>query len=236
MPTNQYKVLAIIPARAGSKGVVGKNKRKLAGIPLIEYSIRQAISAQCVTDVCVSSDDQEILRLCEEYPIHIVNRPAEIARDDSSVVDACKHAINQLKKAHNSTDFKAIVLLQPTSPFRTSEDIDSAIEKFKQNSNIPLCSVSQCEDAHPARMYSMEGGCLISLFPDLARKRRQELPAIFHRNGALYIFSQAHLDSGELIAGKMQPYVMPPEKSINIDTELDFALAELVLQRMNGIG
>ncbi len=222
------QVLALIPARAGSKGVVGKNKRLLGGKPLIVYSVDCAIESEVVTHVAISTDDSDIIALYEDISgVRVIRRPEEMATDKSSVIDAIVHALEVLKE--KGLSFGCIVLLQPTSPFRKPTDIDKAVEKYWANSHQPLCSVCECGDYHPARMYDIKQNTLNSLHPELSSIRRQDLPPVYHRNGAMYIFSEKQLREGGVIHENMTPYVMPEIQSINIDTELDFRLAELVV-------
>lgn len=218
------ETIAIIPARGGSKGVPGKNKRLVAGRPLIAYSIAAAHAANAVDRVVVSTDDPEIASIAREEGAELVERPAGYSKDDSPVIDAVIHALNSLGIVAPG----AIVLLQPTSPLRTSEDIDRSVSLFKAH-QTPVCSVYRAEDAHPARMYWIKNERLHALMPELAALRRQDLPPVFHRNGAIYVFGPAQLEQREIITDDMIAYEMPTASSINIDTELDLMLLEAVL-------
>jgi CMP-N-acetylneuraminic acid synthetase len=123
-----------------------------------------------------------------------------------------------------------IVLLQPTAPMRQPHDIDEAVRLFFSHDRVPVCSVVRCEDNHPARMYRLSpDGVLIPLFPELSQLRRQDLPPVFHRNGALYVFGQRELESGEIVGQHMLAYEMPASRSLNVDTELDMKVLEAVM-------
>lgn len=221
------RAVAIIPARGGSKGVPGKNKRHVCGRPLIHYTLDAARAATKVEKIFVTTDDPDIAEICTEFDaIEVIRRPADIAQDDSPVIEAVRHALQ-------AEEMDAIILLQPTSPFRTGADIDAAISLFRANGMTPVCSVCQVEDAHPARMYRIEDGHLISLMPELAELRRQELPPVYHRNGAIYVFGQRELERGQIIVDQMIPYVMGHEASVNIDTEIDLLLLEAILRKQN---
>ena len=222
-------VLALIPARGGSKGVPGKNKRIVGGKPLIFYTIDEAIASSRVTHVAVTTDDSDIVSLAEEIGILVIQRPSDIAGDTSPVIDAVRHALEELRQKQQ-LEFDAIVLLQPTSPLRSAEDIDNVISLFFEGELNPVCSVYQCDDNHPARMYTIENGKLASLMPELSSVRRQDLPPVYHRNGVAYVFGQREVESGEIISSYMTPYVMPIESAINIDNELDFALLENIIE------
>lgn len=221
------KVLALIPARGGSKGVHRKNVRLVAGKPLIAHTIVQALEAGTVDDVVVSSDDEEILGVAEAYGAVPLRRPDHMARDDSPVIETIVHAVGQCGP------YDAVALLQPTSPLRAPADINAAVELFLRTGQ-PVCSVFQVEDVHPARMYMIEGGndCgqLRPLMADLARHRRQDLPPVYLRNGALYVFGPAQIDEGRVITDDMLAYVMGAESSVNVDTELDLKVLKLVME------
>lgn len=220
------RVLGLIPARGGSKGVPGKNKRLVAGRPLIQFSIDVAQAARLMTDIAVTTDDPDIVAIARRAGVMAIERPGNIALDNSPVIDAIRHALSELGQR-----FDAIVLLQPTTPLRTASDLDAAVQLYFERNANPVCSVLRCEDSHPARMYTTEGGALRPLMPDWATTRRQDLPPVYHRNGALYVFGHAEVDSGNMITDRMTPYIMPEERSINIDTELDFLLLQAMLER-----
>lgn len=221
-------ILAVIPARGGSKGVPGKNKRIIGGKSLIVYSIEAAIKSKSLNRIVISTDDSDIAHIGQSYGISVINRPASLALDDSAVTSAVSHSVKALRDDEAFvTDI--VVLLQPTSPLRTVEDIDSAIDLYLKT-GMTVCSVSECGDNHPARMYSISDSRLQSLMPKISSLRRQDLPKIYHRNGALYVFSYASMVSNGIITDSMVPYIMGAESSINIDTELDVSLLEAVLK------
>lgn len=225
------EILGFIPARAGSKGVFQKNRRLVGGRALIQYSIDSALQSKSLSRIIVSTDDKEIANIAQSAGVEVVDRPLEISGDTSPVIDAVRHAVTVSYQAGSFLP-NAIVLLQPTAPLRTSEDIDAAIELFFQHDLTPVCSVTQCEDNHPARMYTLDANSYLApLMPELANLRRQELPRVFHRNGALYIFGQRELLSGHIISQSMTPYVMDAERSFNVDTELDLLVLDAVLSR-----
>jgi len=217
-------VLGIIPARAGSKGVIGKNKRLIEDIPLIEYTINAAKKSKALTKLVISTDDMDVVKIANLNNVEVIKRPSGISGDTALVEDAVKNCLEQI-----DIDFDAILLLQPTAPLRSSEDIDSAIELFSESNNR-VCSVCLCEDNHPARMYFNKNGVLQSLFPEFSQKRRQDLPNIYHRNGAIYIFTKAHLYDEGIIGSNMTPYKMNIESSINIDSEFDLVLFETLIK------
>lgn len=220
------ETVAIIPARGGSKGVPGKNKRLVGGLPLIAYSITAARDSARIDRIVVTTDDDDIAAIALAEGAEVVVRPGEIAGDASPVIDAVIHALAHIEVTQPS----AVVLLQPTSPLRTGSDIDAALALFQAH-GAPVCSVCRAEDAHPARMYRVVDGRLQSLMPELASERRQDLPPVFHRNGAIYVFGPNEIARREIITSDMVAYEMPGESSVNIDTELDLLLLEAVLAR-----
>ena len=219
--------VAVVPARGGSKGVPHKNIRLVGGRPLIHYTLDAASASKKIDKIIVTTDDEDIAAICRAYDhVEVICRPTEISQDDSPVIDAVRHAVEGI-------DVDAIVLLQPTSPLRTGADIDAAISLFRARDLIPVCSVCQAGDAHPARMYRIEGGVLSSLMPDIAELRRQELPPVYHRNGAIYVFGRRELKRSKIIVEQMIPYVMASEASVNIDTEIDLLLLEAIFRKKN---
>ena len=217
--------VAVIPARGGSKGVPGKNKRIVGGKPLIGFTLEAALESAKLDRIVVTTDDDDIAAIAAGAGVEIVHRPAEIAGDESPVIDAVLHALTEL----GISDPAALVLLQPTSPLRTGADIDAALDLFEL-SGAPVCSVCAVGDAHPARRYRVEDGVMHSLMPELASTRRQDLPPLFHRNGAIYIIGPEQLRARQIICEPMVPFEMDSERSVNIDTELDIKLLEAVLE------
>lgn len=223
------EVLGFIPARGGSKGVPGKNKRLLAGKPLIQWTIEAARDAKFVTVVVVSTDDPEIAVISRNCGVTVIERPSDISGDVSPVIEAVRHSLT-VREFQGSPSPECIALLQPTAPQRLASDIDSAVGLFFENDRTPVCSVVRCEDNHPARMYQRSGaGVLIPIYPELSTARRQDLPPVFHRNGALYVFGSREVDAGVIISDHMLAYEMPAERSLNIDTELDLRILQAVM-------
>jgi CMP-N,N'-diacetyllegionaminic acid synthase len=216
--------VAVIPARAGSKGVPGKNKRLVAGRPLISYTIDTALAAAGIDRVVVTTDDSDIAQIARAAGALVVERPADIAGDASPVVDAVIHALGTL----GIREPGAVVLLQPTSPLRTPDDVANALVLFERT-GTPVCSVVRVEDAHPARMYRIEGERLVPEIPLLATARRQDLPPLYLRNGAIYIVGPAQLARREIICDPMVPYEMPADRSANVDAEIDLVVLEALL-------
>lgn len=219
-------ILAVIPARGGSKGVPRKNVRPLGGRPLIAWVIEAARSSRYLDGLILSSDDREIIETAGRYgcPAPFV-RPTELATDEIGSAPAFVHAIENFVR-HDYT-----LLLQATSPLVLPEDIDTAIAMCIER-NAPGCvSVSEPHKS-PYWMYNLNmNGVMEPLFPgELQRTRRQALPAVYIPNGAIYLTgTQRFLDTRDFYSGSLG-YIMPPERSLDVDTELDFLLLEALLK------
>lgn len=224
------EVLALIPARAGSKGVPGKNLRKVAGLSLIEYAIKAAQAAENLTTIAVTSDDADALAEAKRHRVLALKRPEGISEDASPVTLAVQQALKQAEQIAGK-QYDVVVLLQPTAPLRTGTDIKEALALFAKHGKS-VCSVSRCDDNHPARMYRIEDDQQLSpLLPEIAGLRRQDLPPVYLRNGALYVFSRADAIDGKIIKDDMTAYVMPSYTAINIDSELDLLVLDAFMAR-----
>jgi len=220
------RVLAIVPARGGSKVVPRKNLRNICGKPLLALTIEAAQRSSLLDLVVVSSDDREILDIATASGVDTIWRPAELATDESPTIAAVLHALKE-RSAYNM-----VVLLQPTSPMRTTEDIDAAI-RLAVESGAPAC-VSVCEASEsPYWMFTLAGGRTLSpLLPGVTPTRRQDLPRVFRLNGAIFVADVRWLEQSEgFLSAQTVAYVMPVERSLDIDTEEDFeSLARLLAQ------
>lgn len=225
------KVLGIIPARGGSKGVKEKNIRMIAGQPLIRYAIDACQASQKLTRFIVSTDSEKIKAIALEAGAEVIDRPAEIAGDKSPVVDTALHALAQCEA--QGEHFDAIMLIQPTSPVRTGEDLDQAIQLLEDSSGIDgVISVTQVEDTHPARMYSKDArNVLTSLQPEHENGRRQDLPPVYLRNGAIYLVRRQQLEKQRTFMPQRKAgMVMNSEFKVNIDSEQDVLVADVLLR------
>lgn len=226
------KVLGIIPARGGSKGVPGKNIKLLHALPLIGYSIRAAEGSQ-LTRTIVSSDSLEIIETARKLGGDVpFIRPTELAADDTPTMPVLLHALAML-----SEEYDAVMVLQPTSPLRQSWHIDEAIAMLEKDASADsVISVVKVLDAHPARMKRMENGVLIdpTFVEAVEGMRRQDLPEYYLRNGAIYLTRTQVIRQSQSLKGmKCLGYTMSEQFSVNIDSHLDFLLAEAILA--NGI-
>jgi CMP-N-acetylneuraminic acid synthetase len=223
----EARYLAVIPARGGSKRVPRKNLRRLAGKPLLAHTIEAAQAARRLTAIVVSTDSREIARCAVRYGADPQGlRPAGLARDASAVTGALAHALAKFERAHPPVD--AVVLLQPTSPFRTAAHIDQAIALFESRAADTVTSVRLAKD-HPFWAWR-RAGATIRPYHTLARMalQRAELPAAYVENGAIFVMKRALVVRGRIYGRRVVPLVMDEIASIDIDTPLDLAWAEFV--------
>jgi len=226
------KILVIIPARSGSKGLPGKNIKKLCGRPLIAWTIEQAKSYENIDRIIVSTDDLKIADIAKRYGAEVpFIRPADLANDTASTIDVIFHAINWFKK-HEGYHPGYIMLLQPTSPFRTAEDIKNSITILRNKNTQAVVSV--CEtDHHPwwSNTLDKDNSMKDFLRPGILNKRRQDLPIFYRINGAIYLSEKEYLyENNGFFGPDTFAYKMSKERSIDIDTELDFKFSEMVMK------
>lgn len=223
-------MIAIIPARGGSKGLPGKNVRPLNGKPLIAYAIEEALKAKHIDRVIISTDDEEIARVAIEYGAELpFMRPAELASDTAMAIDNYIYTVSRLEKEAGKP-IDAFVVLQPTSPLRVAEDIDGAIELFEQKGADSV--ISYCQEAHPVtwHKYLDEEGRFVDIF-DANINNRQENRVSYYPNGAVYVFRTAMIRDRKYYTDKSYAYVMPRMRSVDIDFIEDFEYAEYLLNR-----
>jgi CMP-N-acetylneuraminic acid synthetase len=233
-------VLGVIPARGGSKSVPRKNIALLHGKPLLAYTIQAAQASRHLTHFLVSSDDAEIIEVARKWGAEVpFVRPAELATDQAPTLPVVQHAIREMETLHG-LKYAFVVLLQPTTPLRLASDIDAALEKLIATQADSVVSVVDVGAIHPARMRAIVDDQLVDLpwvegSPYREKKemqRRQELPAVYIRNGAIYaVRRDLIMLQNSMIGPVCRPYIMPDERSVNIDSPLDFHMAELMLAR-----
>lgn len=221
------KTITLIPARGGSKGILKKNIKKLLEKPLICWTIEAAKASSCVDRIVVSTEDKDIAKVAVESGAEVpFLRPNELATDNAKSVDMALHALNNLPS------YDWLLLLQPTSPLRTCDDIDNVF-KFcfdkKASSVVSVCEVEQ----HPNKMYTLNDSYKLSslLSNHSEQERRQDLPRVFTTNGAIYLVNIAWFKKRKkYIDHDTIGYEMPLERSIDIDTLNDWYIAENILK------
>lgn len=225
------KVLAIIPARIGSKRLDRKNLRKIKGKSLLCYAIEAALASKVLTKIVLSSESEEILSEANSYSdaIQLIKRPIELAQDHSLAIDYVRHSLEMLKPEQ----FTSICIIQATSPFTLGKDIDECFQIFKFSGARSAVSVRELQfDLHPAKFKKMESGILKAYYEEEeSRMAYHELEKVYVRNGAIYMSSIEQIQTGQLLGEPCAAYLMPQERSVDINTELDLEFAEFLMSK-----
>ena len=223
------KFLAIIPARGGSKRLPHKNVLDLNGKPLIAYSIEAGLNSSYIDKVVVTSDDDEILTISKKYGAVTINRPDELASDAATTFDAIKHTVDNCEK------YDYIVLLQPTSPLRNEKHLDEAVELLESKKSNAVVSVCEMEHS-PLWSNTLDESLSMAGFlkDEALNKRSQDLEKYYRLNGAIYICKTEKLleEKSFFLKENIYAYVMDRENSIDIDEEIDFKIAEVILNKL----
>lgn len=231
------KILAIIPARGGSKGVQGKNIKVLGNKPLISYSIQQAIESNCFSEIIVSTDDEQIATIAINFGATVpFIRPSELAEDASSSISVVQHAVTFLED--RGEFFDAVCLLQATSPFREKGFISKAISTFIKNKSDSLISVLQVpDDYNPHWVFEPNEKGLLAIATGEKEiiKRRQELPNSFFRDGSIYLTKVETIKKGSFYGNSISYIESNPDLYVNIDTVADWDKAEGILPKFLSI-
>ncbi len=217
------RYLALIPARGGSKGIPGKNIRELHGMPLIAHTIQAARKCLYIDEVIVSTDSEKIADIARSYGATVpFLRPASLAGDKSKTIDCVLDALEQLEETYD-----VLVLLQPTSPLRTEEDISNAIEIYSKGEE-DLVSISEVQDS-PVLIRQLQNGRLTPLLEQNSTIRRQDMDPYYRVNGAIYINDINKLSKDTSFNDNSGYYLMEAEHSVDVDTLADMALCEYYL-------
>lgn len=227
------RVLAVIPARGGSKGIPRKNLQLLGGKPLIAHTIEAALASKRITRTIFSTEDEELAAVARSLGAEVpFMRPAELATDSARSLPFMVHALHTVEQHEGGTPYDATLMLQPTAPFRTPEDIDGSIELLERTGADGVISVVDVGAHHPARMKFIEGDRLIDppFFED-DMQPRQDLRPMYIRNGAIYATRREVLLGGSFKGVDCRAWIMPLSRSANIDTLLDFRIADWMLSQ-----
>lgn len=230
------KILGIIPARAGSKRVPQKNFRPFGGTTLTDLAIQQGLKATCLDDLLVSSDSEEVLAIARKYQnVIALRRPVELSGDKAPAIDYQKHGLAYLKDTLGKT-YDWVVILQPSSPLRKSADIDATVSLLKNHpeADSAVSVVALRHMVHPYKLKMMQGDRLLPfLEEEKGGTAAQDLPPVFVRNCAVYVFRVENIlkeiQLGEVSVG----YVMPPETFVDINEGVDFEFAEYLYLKIN---
>jgi CMP-N-acetylneuraminic acid synthetase len=230
--TDRLRVLGLIPARGGSKGVPRKNIKLLCGKPLLQYTAESALASRLLTRVILSTEDEEIaeagLRSGLEVPFL---RPRELAADDTPMLPVVQHALKCVEEP--AARFDAVCLLQPTNPLRRAEDIDACIELLERteaDSVVTVLPVPAEYNPHWVYFQTGEGSLYLSTGEPSPITRRQDLPPAFHREGSVYVTRRNVVMEGNSLYGRrLVGYRLDPALSVNIDTTEDWQRAAALL-------
>lgn len=231
---NDKKILAIIPARGGSKGLPGKNIKDLCGKPLIFWSIDAAKSSKYIDEIIISTDDNEIVSVLQERGIQVPwIRPSYLASDEAKSIDVIIHALE--KSLNGPHDI--LVLLEPTSPLRDCDDIDKAIEMLESNNEATsIVGVCKTEDSNPAFLVNIKNGFITSYLDDYTVKRRQDIEPVYFYEGSVYAsYSDELIKKKSFYHSNTIPYEVPKWKSLEIDDIYDFIMVEAIMKKIEEI-
>jgi len=228
------RVLGLIPARGGSKGVPRKNIRLVGGKPLLHYTTRAALAARSLARVILSTEDDEIAAVGRECGVEVpFLRPPELAGDEAPMLPVVQHAVRWLAERGNS--FDAVCLLQPTNPLRRAADIDGAVELLDRTGADAVISFVDAGEKHPARMKFLapDGRVVDPPFAEAFEgQRRQDLPKLYLREGSIYLSRVPVLMEQHSFKGRdCRAWIVPEERACNVDTPLDLYIAECLLGR-----
>jgi len=221
---NNLKIL--IPARGGSKRIPNKNLVDCNGKPLIHFTLKESLASNLTNEIFVSTDSREIIEFCINYPIKFIKRPANISTDESTTDEAIAHFV---EKECRKEDF--IILLQPTSPLRSSKDIISAFELFQNRKQTVISMVRPI--FHPAKSVILENGECKPWSNYKFSVRSQDLPDILSLNGAIYVFSVKDFLENNSIPKRFIPYITPFERSIDIDNLEELNLVKKLMDKVD---
>tara|TARA_B110000211_G_scaffold133702_1_gene153280 strand:- start:9548 stop:10240 length:693 start_codon:yes stop_codon:yes gene_type:complete len=227
------KVLAVVPARAGSKRLPQKNIKLLNNLPLIAHTFEAIKNSKYISTTIATSDCQQVLNISAQYAnTYPLNRPAELASDEATTADVVLHAVEYAKQFE---EFDIVCLLQPTSPLRTTQDIDSAITLYIEKQAKGVVSMAKCEHSPLWATPLDTPNEFKNFIKGLTNARSQDLKEFYQLNGAIYLVDHNILINTKKIflEDDYYPFIMTPENSVDIDTLLDFKFAEFLFDEMN---
>ncbi len=225
------RILGLIPARGDSKGIADKNIVNLAGKPLIYYTIQQALKVDLFERVFVSTDSEKIKTVCESIGLEVpFLRPKHLAQDNTRTIDVVIDLLKSLKENYNE-EYDYVCLLQPTSPLRSIQDIENCIEIIRAKKEGSVISISLIDEPHPYKMQIIRNGLIYPFIEGSnSSTPRQELPTVYELNGAIFLTDvETILEKRSFFGEKCYPYVMPAERSVDINSSLDLIFAKMLI-------
>lgn len=228
-PVHNVDILAVVPARAGSKRLPGKNLLDLCGKPLIRWTLEAALESKMIDSLVISSDDDAILAEGERLGLRTIRRPEYLASDTATTFDVLVHTLEHL--AEEGVKPARLMLLQPTSPLREAQDIREAVQCMDDTDADSIVSVCPCEHSPLwSNTLGPEGRMDDFLRPELLNQRSQDLPVYFRLNGAIYMAkTEGFLKARGFFMPNSRAHIMPADKSVDIDTYIDFKQCEFFL-------
>jgi len=229
------RILALTLARGGSKSVPRKNIRKIMGVPLIAYTIAEALRSKLINRYIVSTDDEKIRQVAIKYGADApFLRPYKYATDVASSAEAMQHAVAWVEK-DEGVKYDYVIELMCTNPMKTVEDIDACILKISETGADSVIAVHKVEDLHPRRVKKIVNDKIVDFcLPEIPEMRRQDLkPDAYIRSGSIYALQRDYLmvDGRRFGSENSRPYILPTERAVNVDTEIDFLIAEQLIKR-----
>lgn len=228
----EKNVLALIPARGGSKGIPGKNTKDFAGKPLIAHSIESSLKCPLITRTVVSTDDDQIATVAEAHGAEVITRPKELATDSSLVIDAIRYTVRRIEAEGDTLDI--VILLEPTSPLRRMQDIEKCIQILVEDKADSAATFTE-SNISPNRLWRVSDDVVEPFIEGaIPWLPRQKQPIAYELTGQVYSLSKKILyeneDSISQLMGRIYPVITPKETALDIDTELDFFIAEKIMQ------
>ncbi|MDG1286919.1 MAG: acylneuraminate cytidylyltransferase family protein [Rickettsiales bacterium] len=222
----------IIPVRGGSKGIPRKNLAEFNGISLLEWTINQAMEVYRAEHIMVSTEDEEMAQVANVCGIRLINRPDELAQDSSTTNVVVDHLLAEVDP--DGELFGHFTILQVTSPLRNAQDIEKAESMMQAGGYDSVISAYQEQKSHPAKMYQMQEGMAVSVAPEMEYMRRQDLPKIYRRNGAIFSCTREYYDrTDKLWGGNMGIVEMPRQRSVDVDASDDLELAREIFETLS---
>lgn len=225
-------IFGIIPARANSKRLPGKNMKMLFGKPLVQFAIEAAMESKLLDKIVLSSDSNEILNVAKNFGDAVIPlmRPAELAADESPAIEYVKHALDTMYQNFQA-NFEIIVIIQPSSPLTRGRDIDNTIELMKDYDADCAVSVREVPfDLHPSKYLHFEGNQLKSLF-DKNTNMYSQMNKLYVRNGSVYVSKVKLINEGKILSDNCAAYIMPQDRSVDINNEFDLQFADYLLHK-----
>ncbi len=227
------RALAVVPARGGSRRVPRKNLAELGGETLVRHALKTAVAAGCFDTVALSTEDAEIAAEADGLDVVLLDRPPELATDDALAYDVVRHALDMLER---DAGFDVVAVVQATSPFTSPTDVEGAVAMLARTGAASVVSVVKVEAGlHPLKLKLLEGDRLVPYLAEDGLAPSQLLPELWMRNGSVYVSRRDVLNTGRLIDERdVRAFVMPAERSLDIDTPRDLAFARFLHKQSAG--